>query len=84
MSTEATAHGRTAEAPLATRALGTLARAVRGVHWYVKELVGENGYHHYLAAYERRHGTRADAMTEREYWRDVTDRQDREPTSRCC
>ncbi|GAA2010964.1 hypothetical protein GCM10009755_22850 [Brevibacterium samyangense] len=57
---------------------------MRGVHWYVKELVGENGYHHYLAAYERRHGTRADAMTEREYWRDVTDRQDREPTSRCC
>ncbi|MCT1767197.1 YbdD/YjiX family protein [Brevibacterium casei] len=52
--------------------------------WYLKEIMGENAYIHYLESYERRHGTREGAMGEREFWRDITDEQDRNPKARCC
>lgn len=60
-------------------------RALRAVRWYAKELMGENAYRHYLDAYAaRHHGSTAGAMGEREFWRDVTDAQDRNPQARCC
>ncbi|GAA4284803.1 hypothetical protein GCM10022261_23340 [Brevibacterium daeguense] len=65
-------------------AVARLAAPFRAVHWYLKELMGENAYQHYLASYERRHGTREGAMAERAFWRDVTDAQDRNPQTRCC
>lgn len=66
-------------------ALGSrIAAPFRAVHWYLKELMGENAYVHYLEAYERNHGTREGAMAERAFWRDVNDAQDRNPQARCC
>lgn len=62
-----------------------LLRAARAVRWYAKELMGENAYQHYLEAYAARHGgALAGAMNEREFWRDQTDAQDRNPQARCC
>lgn len=65
-------------------ALTALLRPVRAVHWYLKEVMGENAYAHYLEWYERTHGSREGAMCERAFWRDQTDAQDRDPKVRCC
>lgn len=61
-----------------------VASPFRAVLWYLRELMGETAYIHYLESYERRHGTREGALGEREFWRDLTDEQDRSPTARCC
>lgn len=63
---------------------GSLRRGVAWLHWYLKEIMGENAYIHYLESYERRHGTREGAMEEKAFWRDLTDDQDRNPKARCC
>ena len=63
---------------------GSLRRGVAWLHWYLKEIMGENAYIHYLESYERRHGTREGAMEEKAFWRDLTDEQDRNPKARCC
>lgn len=59
-------------------------RTLRGLHWYLKEIMGENAYLHYLESYRRRHGTDEGAMGAREFWKDLTDEQDRNPKARCC
>lgn len=59
-------------------------RTVRGLHWYLKEIMGENAYLHYLESYRRRHGADEGAMGAREFWKDLTDEQDRNPKARCC
>lgn len=59
-------------------------RVFRGLHWYLKEVMGENAYIHYLESYRRRHGTEEGAMGAREFWKDLTDEQDRNPRARCC
>ena len=61
-----------------------VARGLGHLHWYLKEIMGENAYIHYLESYERRHGTREGAMEEKAFWRDLTDEQDRNPKARCC
>ena len=38
--------------------LARIAAPFRAVHWYLKEVMGENAYLHYLESFERRHGTR--------------------------
>jgi len=60
--------------------------AVAGLAWYVKAVSGEDAYERYLAHHESVHGTAESvpAMTEREFWRDRTDRQDTNPQGRCC
>ncbi|MGO4783685.1 YbdD/YjiX family protein [Cryobacterium sp. W22_MBD10_FK3] len=60
--------------------------AAAGLAWYVKGLMGEDAYEKYQAHHESVHGTDAavPAMTEREFWRDQTDRQDTNPQGRCC
>ena len=65
-------------------ALRAAVRPVKAVWWYLKEVMGQNAYIHYLESFERRHGTRCGAMGEREFWRDLTDEQDRNPKARCC
>ena len=62
----------------------SLRRGAAGLLWYLKEVMGENAYIHYMESYERRHGTRDGAMGEKEFWRDLTDEQDRNPKVRCC
>jgi uncharacterized short protein YbdD (DUF466 family) len=51
--------------------------------WYVKALLGEDAYEHYVN-FHRRSGCRSAPMTEKEFWRDRMDRQDRHPEGRCC
>ena len=67
-----------------TAAVSTALKPLRAAHWYLKEVMGENAYIHYLDSYERRHGTREGAMCEREFWKDLTDEQDKNPKARCC
>ena len=59
-------------------------KPLKAVHWYIKEVMGENAYKHYLESYEQRHGTCEGAMREREFWRDLADEQDRNPKARRC
>lgn len=51
--------------------------------WYIKALMGENAYQQYLQYHRDRHGD-AEPMSERAFWRDKMDRQDRNPEGRCC
>jgi uncharacterized short protein YbdD (DUF466 family) len=61
--------------------------AVRGgfdaVRWFIGGVLGEDAYAKYLAHVAASHET-ATPMTEREFWRDHTDRQDANPQGRCC
>ena len=64
-------------------------RGARSVRWYLKALLGEDAYDKYAAHHARRHAAegvdaRHTVMTEREFWRDQTDRQDKNPQGRCC
>jgi len=60
-----------------------LARAVQIARWYARGVIGADAYDRYLEHHQRS-GCPAAPMTEREFWRDKTDRQQRNPTSRCC
>ena len=76
-------------APLAA-VLGGIRRAARSVAWYVKGVMGDDAWDKYRAHHEAAHTTGDPArpgermMTEREFWRDQTDRQDSNPQGRCC
>ena len=64
-------------------------RGARSVRWYLQALLGEDAYDKYAAHHARRHAAegvdaRHTVMTEREFWRDQTDRQDKNPQGRCC
>jgi uncharacterized short protein YbdD (DUF466 family) len=68
-------------------------RLARDVAWYVKGVMGDDAYEKYRRHYESVHGTQeagvdhglpSAMMTEREFWRDRTDRQDSAPEGRCC
>lgn len=66
-----------------------VARAVRAgagrIVWIVKGVLGEDAYDKYRAHHETTHAeTLRPMMTEREFWRDQTDRQDTNPQGRCC
>lgn len=63
--------------------LAVLARGVRGVARYVGGVMGADAYSKYLE-HHRASGHVAAPMTEREFWRDRTDRQDNNPQGRCC
>jgi uncharacterized short protein YbdD (DUF466 family) len=67
----------------------TVTSVARGIRWYVRGLMGDDAYEKYLAHVAAQHGdggagggTRV--MTEREFWRDRTDRRDANPEGRCC
>jgi len=50
----------------------------------VRGVMGEDAYDKYLAHAQGEHGGAVPVMTEREFWRDRTDRQDSNPQGRCC
>ena len=60
----------------------------RNLAWYIKGVLGEDAYDKYKAHHEAAHPAagceRQPMMTEREFWRDQTDRQDTNPQGRCC
>lgn len=67
----------------AVRVLSRARHAVREGVWLFKGVMGENAYQAYLDHHGRTHSGDA-PMTEREFWRDRTDRQDANPEGRCC
>ena len=70
--------------------LTTLRSGAVGVSWYIKAVMGEDAYAKYLAHHQSQHfegkGPAAETpfMTEREFWRDHSDRQTQNPQGRCC
>ena len=69
-SAAATSHG------YALERLGQAKKFVDGV-------LGADKYQHYLEHHERNHPG-AKPMTEREFWKDYTDWQEKNPEGRCC
>lgn len=67
----------------AARMLEGVARAGRGIRWYMSNLMGDSAYATY-AAHHRRHHPDDPPLTEREFWRKKMDDQDRTPGARCC
>jgi len=72
------------------RLLESVRAAAGGVAWFVKGVMGEDAYDKYAAHHAAAHASgdprssAAAPMTEREFWRDRTDRQDTNPEGRCC
>ncbi|MHA7263188.1 YbdD/YjiX family protein [Arthrobacter sp. TMN-37] len=64
-------------------ALGRARDAARGLAWLFKGVMGENAYSAYLDHHADSHCSEP-PMSEREFWRDRTDRQDTNPEGRCC
>lgn len=65
------------------RAFAHVAKVGRGIRWYMSNLMGDSAYATYTAHYARTHPDDA-PMTEREFWRQKMDDQDRNPGARCC
>lgn len=75
---------RRARSPeLCARAWAEVGRIGRGIRWYVTNLMGDSAYETYLAHHRRTHPG-ADPLTERQFWRQRMDDQDRNPGARCC
>ncbi|TQL48188.1 uncharacterized protein DUF466 [Homoserinimonas aerilata] len=63
----------------------TIRRGLGGLSWYVRGVMGGDAYEKYLDHHFSSHDAlEHPPMTEREFWRDRDDRQDREPQGRCC
>ncbi|MFD7552109.1 YbdD/YjiX family protein [Streptomyces sp. NPDC059578] len=62
---------------------GPVRRAVRWVHWYLRELTGETEYERYCARH-RHEDPGTPVPTPREYQRIKAARQEAAPRSRCC
>ena len=60
---------------------GSVARALRGVRWYAKQLSGESKWDDYLARCER---DGVEPMSRRAYERHRSDHLERNPQRRCC
>ena len=56
---------------------------LRAVWEFVRELAGERDYERYLE-HRAEHHPGEPVLSERAFWRERTDRQDREPSARCC
>lgn len=53
------------------------------VRLFMRGVIGTDAYQKYAEHMRRNHPGDA-MMTEREFWRDQTDRQDSNPQARCC
>lgn len=63
--------------------LDSLATGLRGITRYLGGVMGADAYAKYVE-YHQAAGHPEPALTEREFWRDRTDRQDANPQGRCC
>jgi uncharacterized short protein YbdD (DUF466 family) len=70
-------------ATLCARGWGLVARAGRGIRWYMTTLMGDSAYGTYVAHHRRTHPGE-EPLTERQFWRQKMDDQDRNPGARCC
>ncbi len=66
-----------------TRGWRAVGSAGRGIRWYMSNLMGDSAYAPYVA-HHRRHHPDVAPPTEREFWRQKMDDQDRNPGARCC
>jgi uncharacterized short protein YbdD (DUF466 family) len=74
------------------RMLVLLSTGARHLAWFLNGMLGGDAYEKYTAHHRAVHaghagdGTepREKLMTEREFWRDRTDREERNPQGRCC
>ena len=67
--------------------LDALREGARDFAWFVRGVMGEDAYEKYKAHCEADSavgGAVLPMMTEREFWRDTTDRQESNPQGRCC
>ena len=69
--------------PAGKRVAAGIARAARGIHWYITSLMGDRAYGTYLAHHQRTHPEGV-PLSERDFWRQKMDDQDRNPGARCC
>ncbi len=60
-----------------------LSTGFQGLVRYLGGLLGADAYTKYLE-HHRAAGHQEPPLTEREFWRDRTDRQDANPQGRCC
>lgn len=60
-----------------------LRKAWRSLSWFLKGVLGEDAYEKYQAHQTALHPG-GPLLSEREFWRDKTDRQDANPQGRCC
>ncbi len=74
---------RTGFEELCTRGWALVVQAGRGVRWYMTNLMGDSAYGTYVAHHRRVHPNE-EPMTERQFWRQKMDDQDRNPGARCC
>ena len=63
--------------------VSAVARAGRGIRWYITTLMGDSAYATYVANQRRQHPDE-EPLTERQFWRQRMDDQDRNPGARCC
>ncbi|KSU73829.1 YbdD/YjiX family protein [Pseudarthrobacter enclensis] len=63
--------------------LAVLSNGFRGFARYLSGVLGADAYAKYLE-HHRSCGHSGPPLTEREFWRDRTDRQDANPQGRCC
>jgi len=63
--------------------LAAVARAGRGIRWYVTTLMGDSAYATYVA-HQRRVHPGVEPLSERAFWRQKMADQDRNPGARCC
>jgi uncharacterized short protein YbdD (DUF466 family) len=63
--------------------MNTILEGFRGFARYFGGVLGADAYAKYLE-HHRASGHAEKPMTEREFWRDRTDRQDSNPQGRCC
>jgi uncharacterized short protein YbdD (DUF466 family) len=71
-------------APALLASVGTaVAKGCRGLAWYLEGMLGADAYRKYLEHHRLAHPGE-EPLTERAYWREAMDRQDRNPQGRCC
>ncbi|MBG6107581.1 YbdD/YjiX family protein [Frigoribacterium sp. CG_9.8] len=62
---------------------GWLVACSRGIHWYLRELMGDSSYARYLA-HRATHNDPTPPQSEREFWRQKHRDNAASPRSRCC
>jgi len=68
---------------MAARTLHGLASAWRNTLWFLRGVLGEDAYQHYLAHQARMH-PETEPLSEKAFWKDKTDWEERNPQGRCC
>jgi uncharacterized short protein YbdD (DUF466 family) len=63
--------------------MGRLRRAAGGALWYLREVMGENAYDHYLERHRRDHPGEP-VLSRREFERRRADGLEVRPGQRCC